>query len=519
MRSFDFAIVGAGAAGCVVASRLAAGFPQADILLVEAGADRRGLINSIPLLSGFAPFRRGLNWMHRASHSGRQTLLYQGRMLGGSSELNGMVVSRGCVDDYTHWQNAAGDAWSFERCLAAFRRLERYEGGGSAQHGGDGPMSVRRVQPYGPLPEAFLAAAGEAGFPVVDDLNGVAGARFGLTDINTLNGKRHSARSAFLQAVPSNLTLLTGYEARRMELTSGRAKALVISRDGRDETVEIRSEIILAGGAIGTTALLLKSGIGPKDDLLAAGIDPVIPHSDVGANLQNHPSYLLRVPTHGGSMSGLLSPFKAIGAGLQWLSGRSGPLAQGLFQAAGYFPVEEGDAIAGAQVVMSPALFPTAAPGKRPSMPRQHGASFAIQQGSPFSRGHVSLRADGSLSIDTGALSDRRDVEFMETAVARVQDILGKPAFRRHVSDLSIFKQISGDEIRKSIGTAYHMAGTARMGMDEGAVTDERLRVRGVAGLRMADASIMPLIPNAALHFPTMMIAERAAEFISEDWS
>jgi choline dehydrogenase len=514
MRAFDFVIVGAGAAGCVVASRLAAQLPDAQVLLVEAGADRRRLFNAVPLLSGFAPFQRNVNWLHPASHAGRDTLLYQGRMVGGSSEINGMVVSRGEAAGYRAWEDAGGETWRYANCLAAFRRLERHEDGTSEYHGGDGPMSVRHIRPYGPLPDAFLSAAAEAGFPVVPDLNAADGARFGLTDINTLAGRRHSARTAFLPRLPDNLTILGSAHAARIEIVAGTARALVAQLQGREERIEFGCELVIACGAVGTAALLLRSGIGPIDDLLAAGIKPVQPMAEVGANLQNHPSYLLRVPTHGGSMTDLLSPAKAMAAGAQWILNRTGPLAQGLFQAAGYVPIADEIFGGGAQVVMSPALFPAAPPGVRPAMPRQHGASFAIQQGSPFSRGRVSLGRDGAAAIETGALADPRDLAFMEAAIGEVQAIVARPAFRRHVSDLSVLERVSGDAIRRSIGTAYHMAGTARMGMDDDAVTDPRLRLRGVSGVRIADASIIPVIPNAALHFPTMMIAERAAEFV-----
>jgi choline dehydrogenase len=517
-REYDFVIVGAGATGCLVASQLAARFPQASILLVEAGRESHGIVNAVPLLSGFAPFAKARNWLHPASHVNRSTLLYQGRMVGGSSEINGMVVSRGFSDDYRLWQDVAGDAWSFENCLSAFRRLEDFSRGASELHGKDGPIHVRAIEPYGPLPQAFIEAAADAGFPVLNDLNGAGGARFGLTDVNIRAGRRHSARAAFLLNKPQNLTLLTGHLAQRIETAAGRATALVLNHAGTETSVTIGSELVLACGAIGTTALLFRSGIGPAVALNEAGINPVLDHGEIGRNLQNHPSFLLRVPTHGGSMADLLHPIKGAAAGLQYLGNRTGPLAQGLFQAAGYFPAAGEDmGLADAQVVMSPALFGPAPPGKRPPLPCRHGASLAIQQGTPFSRGSITPTANGGLTIDTGALSDPRDLDFMQAAVSRVQDILGSPSFHRHISDRSALAPISQEDIRGSIGTAYHMAGTARMGRDNGAVTDPELRLRGMEKIRIADASVMPTIPNAALHFPSMMIAQRAVDFICAD--
>jgi len=513
-RACDFLIIGAGASGSVVAARLAAAFPHADIVLVEAGTARPGLVNSVPLLSGFAPFRRGTNWYHPAQGPDGEVLLYQGRMRGGSSELNGMVVSRGSAADYAAWETAAGPEWSWDRCLAAFRGLEHGPRAAVGDwHGSLGPLHVRPIEPYGPLPEAFLDAAAQAGFPRVDDLNAAEGARFGLADVNILRGRRHSASRAFLTPWPRNVRLMAGWIARRLVTRSGRVVAVEMVHGDEASTLDVRAETLLCLGAIGTAGLLLKSGIGPARDLAAAGIAPVLDLPEVGANLQNHPSWLLRAPTRGGSLTDLLSPVPGVAAASRWLARGEGPLAQGLFQAAGYFGTDEARRQADLQVVMSPALFPPTRPGRRPPLPLRHGASFAIQIGSPASRGRVSLFDCARLRIDTGTLSNERDIDLIEAGIARVQDILAQPAFRRHLADEEPLAPVHRDRIRTGMGSAWHMAGTARMGLDAAAVTDPRLRLNGLAGLRIADASVMPLIPNAALHFPTMMIAARAAEF------
>lgn len=239
----------------------------------------------------------------------------------------------------------------------------------------------------------------------------------------------------------------------------------------------------------------------------------VLDQPGVGADLQNHPSWMMRVRTTGGSLAGLLSPLSGSAAALRWLLNGDGPLAEGPFQAAGYFGVDPARRGSELQVIMAPALLLPAPPGRRPPLPHRHGASFALQIGSPLSRGRVSLAAGGRLRIDTGTLADPRDLDLIAAGIATLQDMLARQAFRRHLADDEALAPVPRARIPAEIGSAWHMAGTARMGRDGEAVTDPRLRLNGLGGLRIADASVMPVIPNAALHFPTMMIAARAAEF------
>lgn len=505
----DFAIVGGGAAGSVVASRLAAAFPGADITLIEAGSARSGLINRIPLLSGYAPFRSGTNWMHAAAGPGGGQLLFQGRMVGGSSELNGMIISEGEPDDYASWETAAGPGWGWPECRAALESLSDGRAGGTIHRS--------PTESYGPLPRAFLEAAAEAGFPVVSDLNAATGQRFGPTHANIRHGRRHSAPMAFLQPRPANLRILTATRAMRIECAGGRATAIELADPFGPIRLGVARETVLCCGAIGTAALLLRSGIGPEAELIRAGITPALDHAELGHNLQNHPSWPMRIPTRGGSLAGLLrSPWRGGAAALRWLRAGRGPLAQPVFQAAGYFRPRAAEIPGMAQVIFSPALFASAPPGRAPALPLRHGVSLAIQQGSPLSHGRVWLGPDQQLQIRTGAFDDPRDGLFVQSAIDTILALLARPAFARFIRG-ALPRLPSVAEIRTGAGTAFHMAGTARMGRDAGAVTDPQLRLRGLAGLRIADASVMPRLPNAALHFPTMMIAARAADFIRED--
>lgn len=509
----DFLIVGAGAAGSVVAARLARRFPEASVVLLEAGLADPALVNRLPLAGAFAPFRKGTNWRHPARQCGREIALMQGRMPGGSSEINGMVMSLGAPADYLPWQDAAGDLWSPSACFDSFEQIR-------GTHDAPGPMPGTRLSHPAPLTRAFLEAAEASGQPVVPDLNSAEGARFGLVHANIREGRRHSARSAYLEPWPENLRLIAGATAHRlMSEPSGRMTVEADAAEGRFR-ITAEAELVLAAGAICTTALLFNSGIGPAKRLRSAGIAPHLDLPEVGQNLQNHPSFALSMATQGGSLSGLLDPRQGMPALYAALQGRPGPLGQPLFQAAGYFlpgadtpeTAAHGTSHPEAQVIMAPALLPNG-----PRIPLRHGATFAVQQGRPLSRGRVDPNPDGGLRIDTGALSHPEDSRIMLDAIAALQDILRQPAFARHLRDAKALAPVDAAQLRARIGTAYHMCGTARMGRDEGAVCTPRLRVRGAGRLRIADASVMPRIPNAALHYPTMMIAERAAAFIIED--
>jgi len=493
---FDVAIVGGGAAGSLLAWRLSRALPEASIVLVEAGRSSVGVVNRVPLLAGFASLAGKNTWQHEAEGPSGPQVLLQGRLLGGSSFVNGMVVSLGAALDYDAWAESAGPLWNWQECRKAFDALLGQT------------IPTRKTEPYGPLAGEFLQGAEALGFPLVDDVNGVDGERFSLTRLNSRDGKRFVSAD-LLRPAPANLTILCGEEVRKVDCQAGRAKRLLL-KSGR--ILNVTSEIVLASGAVKTALLLMHSGIGPAQMLRDADQDVVLDVPELGTNLQNHPSFSLRFPTSGESLAQLMLPLPGAKALCQYLGSGRGPLAQGIFQAAGYFAVEPGEA-AEAQCIFAPVLLPTVRNSLIDCLPRQHGATIAVQQGRPFSRGNVQLTPHGA-RIRTGAFSDPRDLPFLEKAVRRVQEIVRASPLERRLTDRSMLAPISGEEIRKSCGTAYHMAGTARMGMDDRAVTTPDLRLRGIDGIRIADASVMPLIPNAALHFPSMMIASRAADFM-----
>lgn len=531
MTPFDYIIVGGGAAGCVLAARLSAN-PQHRVALLEAGPERSRPWFSIPGLSPFSAKDMSVNWAHTGvsepALNARSIRLLQGKLLGGSSQINGMVYGRGHAHDYRDWQTAGGDTWRFESILQTYRFAESNQRGSSAWHGDDGPLRVRQSTPASPLVETFLQASEQAGYRRVSDLNANGVDVFGLTDVTIDQGKRRGAKAAYLDPVRTraNLTVLTGAHVRRIVIDQGRAIGVEVKFADGQRTLHATTEVILAAGGLKSAHLLLLSGIGPAAQLRAQGIDVVADLPGVGTNLQNHPSFALRYRTTAPvSLKRLLHPLHGARALLDYGTRRSGALAEGIFNAAGFVRTAPDLVAPDAQIVMSPVLFPAATATGLGVLPRAHGLTLAVQQGQPYSRGALSLvSADPDLPprIQTGALRDERDLPVLRAAVRIAQRIMQQPVLRELpcVAEGSPLEQSSDADldtrIRAQIGTAYHYCGTCAFGeaADPLAVVDPLLRVHGIAGLRVADGSVMPTIPNAPLHAPTMMIAERAAGFI-----
>ena len=528
---YDYIIVGGGAAGCVLAARLSAN-PQHRVALLEAGPERSRPWFSVPGLSPFSAKDMSVNWAHSGvaepALDARSIRLLQGKLLGGSSQINGMVYGRGHAHDYRDWQKAGGDAWGFEPILQAYRFAESNQRGASEWHGAQGPLKVRQSVPASPLVEAFLQASEQAGYRRVADLNANGVDVFGLTDVTIDRGKRRGAKAAYLDPVRAraNLTVFTGAHVRRVVVDQGRAVGVEVTFADGQRTLHATHEVILAAGGLKSAHLLLLSGIGPAAQLREQGIAVVADLPGVGANLQNHPSFALRYRTTAPvSLKRLLHPLHGARALLAYGTRRGGALAEGIFNAAGFVRTSPDLVAPDAQIVMSPVLFPSANATGLGVLPRAHGLTLAVQQGQPYSRGALTLRsADPTIAprIQTGALGDARDLPVLRAAIRIAQGIMRQPVMRDLpcVAEGNPGEQSSDVDldarIRAQIGTAYHYCGTCAFGdaADPLAVVDPLLRVHGIAGLRVADGSVMPTIPNAPLHAPTIMIAERAAAFI-----
>ena len=537
MRSWDYIVVGAGAAGCVVAGRLSQAMPDARIALIEAGGERLGLTTRVPGTAFIASSFARRNWNFETEPvpglNGRKLSWFQGRILGGSSSINGMLYLRGHSLEYDQWAQLGCKGWSFDQVLPYFKKAETNTRGANEWHGDSGPITVKPSRLDLPICDAFLAAAAEAGFSVVDDLNADVAEGFGRIDTNIAKGRRASTAVAYVQPARrgGNLELLSGTIAGRIVIEGSRACGVEIVRDGMRETIRAAREIILCGGAVNSPQLLMLSGIGPGDHLASLGISVVIDAPEVGRNLQNHPCYALRF-----ACSQPVTAFKylnlrgALGIGLRYAVSRGGSLAESYVATGGHMRSDPALAISDTIVVMVPALVTRGGVGFRLAdlFPERHGFTVMVGSGRPLSRGDILLRSNDPIAhprIFPEYFSEPEDLRALARSVRRMRDMMQGSAIRdlieAELAPGAIVNEQGAieDDIRARAATYFHPSGTCRMGSDPTAVVDPRLRVIGLEGLRVADASVMPAALNACTHAPTIMIGEKAAAMITEDSS
>src|SRR5215469_3417169 len=342
-RGWDYVVIGAGAAGCVVAGRLSQLLPEARVALIEAGRERLGVTTRVPGIAFIASIFPRQNWNYQTEPvpalNGRRLSWFQGRIFGGSSSINGMLYLRGHSLEYDQWSQRGCQGWSFDQVLPYFKRAEANSRGISEWHGDNGPMGVKPSQLDLPICDAFLAAAGEAGHPIVDDLNADVTEGFGRIDTNIANGRRASTAVAFAQSGRrrGNLDLISGAIAARIVIESGRARGVEMIRRGIRETVWAEREIILCGGTVNSPQLLMLSGVGPADHLASLGIPVVHDAPEVGRNLQNHPCHSLRYAcSQPVTAYKYLNPAAAIGMGLRYALTGGGALAESYVATGGY---------------------------------------------------------------------------------------------------------------------------------------------------------------------------------------
>ncbi len=524
----DYLVIGGGAAGCVVAARLSED-PSCRVLLLEAGPGHRHPLLTVPGALPVVATTPRFNWsdvtVAEAGLNGRVQGLPQGRVLGGGTSINGMVYTRGLPSDFDSWAAAGARGWDFESVLPLFRRSENSERGASHWHGDAGPLRVTRGRSDLPVCDLFLDAAGTAGFARPDDLCEGEANGFGWYDAAVSKGRRTSAATAFLAPAlrRPNLTVISGAQVLRVIVEKGRAVGAEFLRDGARRVARAMRETILCAGGIRSAQLLLLSGIGPAADLKALGVPVIHDARAVGADLQNHVAYKMqftcRAPV---TAYRYLNPARAVLAGAAYALLRRGYLAYCLTPIGGFF--RAGDAgPADMQVFMNPALFGRIDRGLLDLLPKRHGFSLSVNQGRPYSRGRVSLASGDPLApprIAGHYFSDGRDVKLLARAIERLRDlVLGGPLAAVVEDELQPGPGIRGEaamveEIRRNAGNYFHVAGTCRMGEDDGAVVDSRLRVRGIDGLRVADASVMPVLVNGNTAAAVMMIGEKCAEMI-----
>lgn len=524
---YDYIIIGAGSAGCVLAERLSRD-PGASVLVLEAGGrDNSPLIRN-PMLMGQAIQSSRFNWHYETTpqpHLNDRRLYWpRGRVVGGSSAINAMHYIRGAPENYDEWRDAYGaDGWGWDDALPAFMQVEGQTRGASSAHGDTGPLTVGDITPLNPLTHAFFAAGQELGHPLNPDFNGPEQTGFGPYQVTQRGNRRWSAADAFLKPALGrrNLTLTTGAQASRVLMDGVRAAGVEVLHGRGRLAVYARREVILAGGAINSPQLLQLSGIGDADWLQAAGVSPVVDLPGVGRNLQDHLDITAQIETRSALSEGLsLAALpRWIGAALAAITGRPSLFSTNPIQGGAFISSSQAGALPDLQLVFTPAL---AAPHGR-KLPLGHGATLHACILYPKSRGEVRIVSDDPRAhpaIDPAYLSAPEDLDVMVDGLLAVRNILGARAFdfdRRRETlpgpNLTTRADLADDVLARA-ETLYHPVGTCSMGRGELAVVDPQLRVHGVKSLRVVDASVMPRLIGGNTNAPTMMIATRAADMI-----
>ena len=524
MQVFDYIIAGAGSAGSTLASRLV--LAGKSVLLVEAGpADDHRFVHMPATFARVIGTERSSIYESEPEESvgGRKLPIPQGRMLGGGSSINAMVYIRGQAADYDGWEALGCPGWGWDDVLPVFKRLERNERLADDYHGTTGPLPVSDPRHRHPLSLAFIRAAQQAGHRHNGDFNGASQDGVGFFQTTTAAGRRQSTATVFLKPLAGNprLTIVTDASATALTFENGAATGLTyIMGNGQRVSANAREEVILAAGALATPKLMMLSGLGPGGELTKLGIPVMRDMPGVGQNLQDHvaaPLYALtREPI---SLLGEDRGFRALRHGIEYLLFGSGLLASTVVESGGFFDTD-GDGRPDVQFHVLPVMIASAVHGTLD----QHGMELNPCVLRPKSRGWVSLRSPSpqdQVRFSTGFLSQADDLATLLAGMKLARSILRQPALRSVVKaelapgpedDLSDDRII--EHIKAHAKTVYHPCGTCRMGSDADAVVDAQLRVHGVPRLRICDASIMPRLISGNTNAPTIMIADRCADFI-----
>ncbi len=535
-KTFDYIIIGAGSAGCVLANRLSAD-PGNRVLLLEAGGRDRNPLFRLPMLMGKL-FQSGVyNWHYHTEPephlNGRSLYWPRGKVLGGSSTINGMIYVRGNRHDYDRWSQMGLPGWSYDDVLPAFRRSEGHIQRNGDFHGSEGELTVCRARGSNPLHEIFINAGVEAGHPANDDFNGEGQEGFGRFDFTIKDGKRWSTSRAFLQPVldRKNLTVETGALTKRIVVENERAVGVEYLQDGETKTAHADREIVVSAGTVNSPQVLLLSGIGPADEVAAHGITPVHDLPGVGKNLQDHVDCVMSWEC--AKPVTLYSDLRA--DKLAWSMVEGMMFGRGIVTT---FPYEGGAFLKSddrleapdIQLHFMPALEKTANlhfpnPFKRKDATESdHGFTMRVGPVNPESRGEITLRSanpSDAPRIQANYLQSDFDLRTMIAGIRMTREVIAQKSFDPYRGkELAPGPEAASDAdleawLRETAMTTFHPVGTCKMGTDPNAVVDARLKVRGIEGLRVADASIMPIISSGNTNAPAIMIGEKAAEFMT----
>lgn len=532
----DFVIVGAGSAGCILASRLSEN-GRYSVLLLEAGGRDSSVWFKIPIGYAKSYYNPKVNWMYSTEPEmeldGRRIYVPRGKVQGGSGSINAMVFVRGAADDFDDWAAAGNPGWGAADVLPYFRKLETHEKGASHWHGDKGPIHVTPMRGMThPVTDAYLKGCEELQLPSTPDFNGASIEGAGVYDINTRNGRRSHSSAEYLRPALKRANLAIERRAVAEKLVfaeDGRVTGVEAVQDGQRRTFLARREVIVAAGAVDTPKLLQLSGLGDGEALAAKGIETRVNLPAVGENLQDHLAasfyYRANQPTLNGTFGSLFGQARL---GLQYMLTRKGPFAMSVNQAGGFFRGRPDEARPNIQLYFNPLSYRIPVNRSASMVPEPYaGFLIAFNSCRPTSRGHIRLASPNpsdTALIQPNYLSTDRDIDEVIQGSRLVRRISSAPSLASIIeAEVSPSPEADSDEallayFRANAGSIYHLCGSCTMGQDaRTSVVDTRLRVHGVEGLRIVDASVFPNVTAGNINAPTMMVAEKGAAMILED--